>query len=269
MEGRLRTLASGLFLIVWLASSAAAWAEERERWQFKAGVTYEAGDFGTGITTKTLFLPFTIRYLGDRFDLGLTVPFIQQETSQAVTLVDGVPVRIRAEEGVKQTASGLGDLVLKGRLYLLDDPGPASFLPAVTPFFKLKFPTADEDDGLGTGEFDYGFGLEFDKRLNGLFLFADAGYTFIGDPPGINLRDRVSAGGGVGYYLTRNLSASVSLAWSRSLVKGADDPTDVFFDLSWRITRTLTLSPHVSVGLTNGSPDFGLGFETSYRFGRR
>ncbi len=72
----------------------------------------------------------------------------------------------------------------------------------------------------------------------------------------------------MGYYLTRNLSASVSMAWSRSLVDGADDPTDIFVDLSWRLTRRLTWSPFASFGFTDGSPDFGVGFQTSYRFGR-
>ncbi len=268
MGDQVRTLAGGVVVLFSLAIPAAGWAQEREHWQFKAGATYEEGDFGTTVTTKTLFIPFTLRYLGDRFDIGLTVPFIHQETSQAVTLVDGVPVRVREEEGATEIASGVGDLVLKGRAYLIEDPGPASPLPAISPFAKVKIPTADEDDGLGTGELDYGFGLEFDKRIDNVFLFADWSYTFIGDPPRTDLRDRISAGGGAGYYLLSNLSASISLFWSRSVVDGADDPLDLFADLKWRITRTFSWTPFVSFGLTDGSPDVGVGFETSYRFGR-
>ncbi len=273
MERRVHNSVLILVFMAWLASPVAGWAAEWERWQLKMGVAYEEGDFGTDVTTRALFIPFTIRYLGERFDLGLTTPFIYQDSSEAVTLVDGELLRIEEEgdpaEALSELAPGLGDLVMKGRLYLFDDPGSSSPLPGLASFVKVKFPTANETEGLGTGEFDLGFGVEFDKQIRDFSLFADAGYTFIGEPPGTDLRNRISAGVGVGYDLSRNHSASVSLAWSRSLVEGADDPADIFFDFKWLITRTFSFTPFASFGLTDGSPDFGVGFQTSWRFGRR
>jgi hypothetical protein len=280
MKGKARKLL-GLLLILWLTSSTAGFAEEVGGFRFKAGLSYEEGDFGTDVTTKTLLMPFTVQYLGRAFDLSLTVPYIDQETSASVTVVDGRPVRIRKkdetviEKGVprradtvRRSASGLGDIVLKGRLFLLSDAGPTSPLPAVTPFYQVKFPTADEDEGLGTGELDHGFGLELDKAINDFFLFAHVGYTFIGEPPGTDLRNRFSAGGGAGVYLTRDLSASVSVVWKQSLVKGSEDPTDLFFDVAWRIYENLSLNPFASIGLTEGSPDYGVGFQVSYSLGQ-
>ncbi|MFB3062314.1 MAG: hypothetical protein ACE10C_13190, partial [Candidatus Binatia bacterium] len=112
------------------------------------------------------------------------------------------PIRIRDDPVsniIDLLAPGVGDLALKGRIYLLDDPGTDSFLPAITPTARVKFPTADASEGLGTGEYDFGLGLELDKQVKNFFLFADFGYTFIGNPPGANLRDQIAAGTGIGY----------------------------------------------------------------------
>src|SRR5207302_410503 len=81
-------------------------------------------------------------------------------------------------------AAGFGDLYFKGRYYLLDDAGLDSWVPGLAPFLKVKAPTADADKGLGTGAWDVGFGLEWDKRFREFFLLGDVSYTVIGEPPG-------------------------------------------------------------------------------------
>ncbi len=262
-------LALLLCLLSALPSVAAA-AEPRI--QVKTSATFETGDFGTGTTTNTLFVPFTVRYLGDAFDLRVTVPFIWQESSAAVTAIEGVPIPVTEEgevvEGqpaaaVKRTAAGLGDVVVKGRYYLTNDSG---VVPAISPFAKVKFPTADENEGLGTGELDYGFGVELDKKVDLVGLFADFGYTVRGDPPGISLRNQVSYGGGVSYDFTRATTGSVSLEGRTAAARGRADPLDLFFDLAYRLTRATTLTGGVSFGLTDGSPDFGVTIGTSYKF---
>ncbi len=132
-----------LILIIWLAFPTLGWGAERERFQISTGFSYEQGDFGTGINSKTVIVPFSFRYLGDRFDLGLTIPFVYQDSAQSITIIDGEPERVRDDalsQTLDQVAPGVGDLVLKGRLYLFDDPGLESFLPGIAPFAKVKFP---------------------------------------------------------------------------------------------------------------------------------
>jgi hypothetical protein len=38
-------------------------------------------------------------------------------------------------------------------------------VPEIAPYVKIKFPTADSDRGLGTGEFDETIGVDLSKRL--------------------------------------------------------------------------------------------------------
>ncbi|HWP35215.1 MAG TPA: transporter, partial [Thermodesulfobacteriota bacterium] len=264
-----------LGLLVAVGLPAAGRAAE-PRFQFRASAIFETGRFGTRTTTNTLFVPFTLRYLGRTFDLGVTVPVLRQESGPGVIAVEGVPTVVREEEeeedaalpgapprAARRTASGLGDVVLRGRYYLTDERGP---LPALTPFARVKFPTADETRGLGTGELDYGFGVELDKRLGRAGLFADFGYTVRGDPPGLELRNQFAYGAGLAVDLTSTLRPSLSVEGRTAAVRGRADPLDLFLDLAYRLSPTSTLTAGVSVGLSNGSPDLGVSLGHSVRF---
>src|SRR3989442_48841 len=93
---------------------------------------------------------------------------------------------------------GLGDLLLKVSYTVKE----RAFLPEITPYLKVKFPTAQRDKGLGTGEFDETVGVDLSKRLfDGVFGFASVAYTFIGDPPGTNFRDSFGWSVGPGYSI--------------------------------------------------------------------
>jgi hypothetical protein len=110
--------------------------------------------------------------------------------------------------------------------------------------------------------------VEFDKQFREFFLLGDVGYAFIGDPPGQTLRDRPSAGLGIGRSFTPMLAVTLLLDWRRSLVPGQDDPLELVGIVQVKLARGITLAPYFFVGLTDGSPDFGIGAELSWRFGR-
>jgi len=238
----------------------------REHFQLKVGGGYDQGDFGTRDTTRSFYAPVTFRYLGERFDVGVTASLIYLDTESSVVVIEGVPTpsdRLR-----RSRDAGFGDLYFKGRYYLLDDAGPDSFVPGLAPFLKVKAPTADADKGLGTGEWDVGFGIEWDKRFREFFLLGDLSYTFIGEPPHQDFRNRPAASIGIGRQFTTQIAGTVMLDWRRSIVAKQDDALELTGIVQWRVARTLVVSPYVFVGLTDGSPDFGLGFEVSWKFGR-
>jgi hypothetical protein len=242
-------------------------AAEREHFQIKVGPSYDQGDFGTSDITRTLFIPVTVRYLGERFDVGVTSSWIRLDAPKDVKIVDGQPNRTGGEAGERAVHSGIGDFFVRGRYYLVDDPGPGSWIPSFAPFAKLKFPTADEDKGLGTGHFDHGLGFEWDKTFGQVFIFGDASYTIMG---GKDFRDRPAASVGIGYTLSPQLTVSGMLDWRRAVVKDSPnhDPLELVGLLTVKLSRTLSVTPNFFVGLTNGSPDWGLGFEMSWKFGR-
>jgi len=242
-------------------------AAEREHFQLKIGPSYDEGDFGTSQKTRTFFFPFTLRYLGERWDLGVTTSFVRLDAPGNVVIVDGQPQNTRGAAGAREVNSGFGDMVLKGRYYVVDDPGPDSWLPTLAPFLKLKLPTADENKGLGTGEVDWGFGLEWDKTFGAFFIYGDASYTFMGDPPGQDFHNRPGASVGAGYRVTPTITVSALLDWRRAISRG-NDPLELNGMVTFKVSRTISVTPNVFVGLTNGSPDWGGGIELSWKFGR-
>ena len=119
---------------------------------------------------------------------------------------------------------------------------------------------------LGTGKTDYGFGVELDKDVGPIFLFGDAGYTVIGKIPSLNFRNRPAAGFGIGKQVSENVTLSSMLDWRRSIIAGNPNPTELVGMLTYKAGRRVTLTPNAFVGLTDGSSDFGVGFQMGVKF---
>ena len=256
-----------------------------QNWQVGFSPTYSSGNYGTGSTTTITYLPLAIRRLFDNGDLTFTIPYICINGDGAVTVLSGVPNRVSKSgtsgaptsnsgkgknkqpgnvEPTSSTDCGIGDLILRGRYYLVDEQG---WVPTIAVTGRIKIPTADADRGLGTGKFDEGVGVEVSKKLIGNWLgFVDVGYTFIGDPPDVSLRNQWYYDLGVGNNLTKNLLVSLYYEEYRALIEGLSNPRDLLFALNYKATRALRFNAALLVGLSSGAPDYGLTGGISWRF---
>jgi hypothetical protein len=240
----------------------------REHFQLKVTPGYEQGEYGANEITRIFALPFTFRYLAETWDLSATFSYLRVDSPGEVTFVAGQPVRVEGAAGQRRVDEGFGDIVLKGRYYLIEDTGTPGSFPSITPVLRLKIPTARSPE-LGTGEPDFGFGIEFDKTFDRSWIvFGDVTYTIIGEPEGQDFRNRPGASLGVGYRLSNVLTVTGLIDWRRAIVERQSDPVDLIGFLSVKVTPTFTVTPYLGVGLTNGSSDFGIGVEFSYKFGR-
>src|SRR2546427_8074315 len=189
MRQRSVVIAVGLILL----SAVPALAEDEPRFSLSTSVNYSVGDYGTGKDTTIVYVPFTlgVRPL-DRFWLNVTVPFVYQDSQNVVLTGGGVASRKEQKGKLAQparstTESGLGDVLLKASVVGV---GERDLMPEITPYLKIKCPTADVDRGLGTGEFGESLGVDVSKRLiDALFGDLTLSYTFIGDPPGGGVRN--------------------------------------------------------------------------------
>jgi hypothetical protein len=141
----------------------------------------------------------------DNFEIGLEIPYISLSRGYLDKFVEGIEdgigartPRSRERQGsynlnytltynnkklvnLKHSTEGLGDIVLGAKYQLLKNDG--IFMPNLSLRSAVKFPTADKNDLLGSGEFDYGLGLLLDKVFfDRLYVYMGANMVFIEKP---------------------------------------------------------------------------------------
>jgi hypothetical protein len=239
------------------------------RLTFSSSVDYSVGDYGTSRDTRIVYVPFTLGVRPvDTLWISLTVPWIYQSSENVVLTGGGVAVR--KEDGGKfarpersSSQSGLGDMLLKVSYTVLKE---RTFVPEITPYFKLKVPTAQRDKGLGTGEFDETVGVDLSKRLfDGFFGYGSLAYTFIGDPPGTNFRNSFGWSVGPGYSIGP-LSLFAFLEGATAISSEQKDPLEVRVGAEYRLLPTLKFNAAVTRGLSDGAADWGVSAGFTLRF---
>jgi hypothetical protein len=253
---------------------------EDPRWQVGPSFYHSSGDYGTGSTTTMTALPISIRRLFDDGDITLVVmPYLSITSDCSVTLIGSIPNRTDGTcattsdprnprkppkvRPARTTERGLGDTILRGRYYLLDDRG---LLPTVAVTAKIKIPTANRAQGLGTGEFDEGLGFELSKKLGEWIGFADVGYTNLGDPPGLDLHNQWNYDLGVGYYFSKELMASLFYEEWTAVIPELQNPRDLLLAANYVATQAFRLNASVARGLSDGAPNWAFTAGVAIRF---
>lgn len=233
-------------------------------WEAGASFDHWSGDYGSDETTKLTYVPVTLKRYLPKGDVSVTVPYIAIDSRGGAVVVDGTVNADGTSE--PHSGSGLGDIVLKGTGYLLAPEGRGLYLDVVG---KAKLPTADEDEGLGTGELDVGLGVEsrywLDPGFNYVAL-ADAYYTFIGDPAGVDYDNQFACDVGLGYQATPKLLASVYLNYRTALVDSGDDPASLLFFSTYKMHPQWSGDVGLELGLTDGEADWGVIIGMKHRY---
>jgi len=266
----LRVLTALFGVVLALIGVVPAAAQDEPRVTLSTSVNYLVGDYGTGKDTTLLYVPFTLGVRPfDRFWLNVTIPYLYQSTQNVVLTGGGVTVRAKGNGKLARPAtataeSGLGDVLAKASLVILEEK---EFLPEIVPYFKVKFPTADKDRGLGTGEFDETIGVDLSKRLvDSLYGYVGFGYTFIGEPSGTTLHNSFGWTVGAAYAVTQPFSVFAFLEYATAVSPGQSDPVDIRVGAEYRLTSSLKLTGSVLRGLTNGSADWGVSGGLALRY---
>lgn len=247
-------LAAGL---VWGVLPAGVWAADT-RFSTELGLQYETGDYGTGETTRTWTAPLTLKYYPNKkLDFELYVPFIR--TSNTTTVIaGGMHGRGGTQRIVRssEAQTGLGDVSLTTG-YILIPESDRTML--VRPLLYFKFPTGDEDKGLGTGELDLGGGLALSKWLGDWLPYAELLYIVPGDSENLDLQDYWSYTLSLGFAATDRLRPEVALVGATSAFEDGDDVQSLEFTMKYWPYNKVRVGVYLSFGLTDASPDFGTG----------
>jgi hypothetical protein len=257
-----------VFFLICLFLGLAALPSSAEDWKLSGSATFESGKYGTSTTIETLYVPATLKRYFDFGDFSLTVPYVMLRSNGIFTVVNGTAFKVKKQVSQVTTTShvtqnsGLGDIILAGDIYILkDEPFDFSVLG------KVKFPTANSNKGLGTGEFDEAVGAEIGKALTPTWrVFADTYYTFIGSPSGESLKNQFSVEAGVAHQLTRSLTVSLSYFEATPLISGNPDLREVSFNFEYAVIKEFHIFGGALAGFTKSSPDYGVTAGMRVRF---
>ena len=253
-----------------------------------------SGDYGTGVDADTRAL--SLRYVtGDTFQFRVEVPWVAVRRTLGVTWTGAGPVPVdeghRGEwsdwmaghggtgghhaplalapveaiedpAGDDRWATGLGDVrVGIGRRLA----GGGLKVYRLDAALEVKLPTADEDRGLGTGEWDARVGLSGEYHTWSISLFGGIGWNRIGDPDWIDFQDAVD--GFVGLEsepLRGGLVLSGWLEGSGEITPGTGSRVALGAGLRLPLGQRLGLRVLGTAGLTDAAEDWSLSLGMSW-----
>jgi len=234
------------------------------------GAEFASSGQGMGGMIRSIYMPLIFTWFPtERIDAGIELPIISQRgTNSSMHLYEtqqNAASNMFAQQGGGggSISTNIGDIILRfGMIAKFETEN----LPQLRPSMYVKCPTADKSDGTGTGEFDFGGGLEAMKWYGNLLLTADAYYNYQGKATGLGLTDYYSYSAGIGWQATNTLRPML-------IVKGATAPTSTSGDLLetrlrllWAITPATSLDTYGSRGIADSSPDYGGGVAIIHAF---
>jgi hypothetical protein len=272
---RFGALAGCVLLALWPAAGARAASNADLRLAFWRWT----GDFGSIEDNTLQNLTAEIAFNGSGSRFTLSIPWSGIDNAGNVLLTPEGPAVVGVggqgrlpfqSDPAGSPASGIGDILVRQDFYMIKS-GRGN-RPSVTMFLDYKFGTADEGEGLGTGEDDWGGGLSYVQPLGKSFqILADAGYRVSGDPTGVDFNDRLRFG--LGFGLVRQgavwrlyaenvepILDDVTVYNSTGIPTGlieAEDYRTVRLDLAYRTSKGGTVRMGVSAGLTDAAEDLG------------
>ena len=254
---RLNTL-SFLMLMLLVAFNRPATADNGVL-TLTTGAEYTSGDYGGTQSIDEWYIPFTARYIVDNYVFRLTVPFLSVTAPGGTVVSGGTDGQIIIPgTGERTTESGVGD-VIAGLTYrdVLNSETVSNIALDLTA--KVKFATADEEKGLGTGENDYIVQAELYKFFNRFTPYGILGYKFRGDPPGVDLQDSLRAVIGGYYRLSPSFKAGLDYFYQSASYSDADDQKELSAFLGYKMNNSQYLRCYLIQGFGDGSLDWGAG----------
>lgn len=248
-------LGAGIALFV-LTGTAASADEDSLRFQLSTGIDYVSGDYGGDVDTEDTYIPITLAVDYGRLRYRLTVPFLSVSAPEGSIFAEpGGQTQPGSGETVTET--GLGDIIASVTLFdVIYNPELGLALDITG---KVKFATADEKRGLGTGEADYALQADIYRSFDRATLFGTVGYKYRGNPAGIDLDNTLYGSIGAMLRLSERSSGGLAFDYRQSSFPGEDDIREVTAFVSRSIHPDWRVQLHFLTGFGDSSPDFGTG----------
>lgn len=237
-----------------LALASAGAAAQSMTWS--TGLEYTSGDYGGTEDIEDLYVPVAGRLDLERVSLELTVPYLSVRAPEGTTVTDPDSEPLPGS-GQRVTESGIGDVIAGMTIYDVVYLDNLDFALDLTG--KVKFGTADENRGLGTGENDYTLRTDLYRFVGQFTWVGSLGYKFRGDPPGVDLDNAWLGSIGGMYAPDDRYRFGVFYDYRNSALADSDALSEVSAFATRRVGDRFTLHFYALAGFSDSSPDWGVG----------
>lgn len=246
------------------------------------GFEYQRGDYGGAESVSSYAIPLALSWFPtERLDLSLTIPYLYQDRGTSViignhrfSLPSASQISLQPPGGgsggpdpeIRDTArsrSGLGDMTLETGYSLLLESDDR---PLIRLILFGKLPTGDEDEGLGTGAFDFGVGSGLGKWFGNWSFYVEGMYLLPGSSKTYKPDNYWTLLAAVDRLLGDQVLAGVSLSSATAVFSGEDDIIEISGNISWLFSNRVSVRGYISKGLTDASADIGAGVSAGISF---
>lgn len=292
---RKKALLAATFAAALLSAAPAAMAETKL--QLSTGLDFSSGKFGTNSRTDVLVVPLAARVTTGNWAFRASLPVVSVR-GDATTIGSQVFVVVDDNGGLRSgssggsgggrdhpeddgsvttgtttttstrrvTNTGLGDLSLSATYSFDELLGSDTYLDVSG---RVRLPTGEESKGLSLGVTDYAAAAEIGLDRDGGGVYLNGGRRFLEDATAFKREDGWQAGVGGWLDLTDNTVLGAFADWRESSSGAGDDPAEAGAYITHRLTPSLKVGLNASAGLTDASPDFGVGLSLSWRANER
>lgn len=262
MKNKKNIIALAILSLSTTFTSAQAHAEGK--FSLTSGLDYSTGKYGQAESTDITYIPFSGKYETDLSTFKLTVPWLQISGPGDVVGSDATLIS-NGNNRKRMTESGLGDIVFS-LTHTIASIGESHPL-IVDLTGKIKFATASQAKGLGTGEEDYTIALDGYKSIsNSATLFGGLGYKQTGDTKDVNLNNPWFGSFGLSYRLNQTSSAGVMADYRQASINTSEPLREITAFFTHKVNATYKLQSYLTHGYSNASADWGGGLMLSYTF---
>jgi len=227
------------------------------------GAEYTTGGYGGDESVDETYLPVTATLDLERVSFRVTVPYLSVSAPE-LTYIDvpgGEPI---IGEGPRVTTNGIGDVHASVTVYDVIVSSDGDFALDLTG--KIKFGTADVEDGLGTGQEDFALQADLFRFFTKFTAIGSAGYALRGDPANVDLQDIFYATLGGSYGVNERVECGAFYDYRGASLEGSDAAHELTGWISTIAGARGRAEFYLMTGFGDSSPDWGAGISFARSF---
>lgn len=221
------------------------------------GYHFISGDYGRDEKTNVHYISNNLKIKQGAMVYRVTLPFIRM-VGPATALEEDVVV---GSSKHTTTREGLGDVLASASyVHKLPVKGLSGDVTG-----RVKLPTADVEQGLGTGKVDYTAQIGLSQVVDRVFLNGTLGRKFNTDFEGYKLRDVWLYSAGAGVRVHREWMVGATYNFRQASYKTSADNKQGNIYASWSFTPQADVQVYVGEGFSRSSPDITTGVQLTYK----